>query len=69
MPRAIRPLLVFATVALVASCSKSNVTSSAPAATLTDGAVRLEWNPVPDKNLTGYRVYYGTASRTFERSR
>jgi hypothetical protein len=27
--------------------------------------VRLEWNPVPDQNVTGYRVYFGTASRTY----
>jgi len=68
MPRAIRPLLLLAAVALVASCSKSTVTSPEPTATLTNGAVQLVWNPVPDKNLGGYRVYYGTASRTYVQS-
>jgi hypothetical protein len=27
--------------------------------------VLLEWNPVTDPNVSGYRVYYGTASRDY----
>jgi hypothetical protein len=64
MPR-VRLLLLLATLALIASCGKSAVTSSAPSAVATNGGVRLEWNPVPGPNVTGYRVYYGTASRTY----
>jgi hypothetical protein len=65
MPRAVRLPLLLATVALIASCSKGSVTSSAPSAVATNGGVRLEWNPVPEQNVTGYRVYYGTAPRTY----
>jgi hypothetical protein len=65
MTRVVRLLLALATVALIASCGKSSVSSSAPSAVLTNGGVRLEWNPVPDQNVTGYRVYFGTASRTY----
>lgn len=25
----------------------------------------LEWNPNPETNIAGYRVYYGTASRDY----
>ena len=66
MPRAIRLLLLLATAALVASCDRSPVTSSAPSATVTDGAVLLQWNPAPEQNVNGYRVYYGTASRSYQ---
>lgn len=59
MSRVVRLLLPLATVVLIASCGRSAV-SSAPSAVLTNGGVRLEWNPV-----TGYRVYYGTASGTY----
>src|SRR5262249_51810674 len=67
MPRAIRSLLMLAAAALIASCSKGTVTSttSTPSATLMNGAVQLEWNPVPDTNVTGYRVYYGPVSRPY----
>jgi len=65
MPRVVHLLLLLATVALIASCGKSAVTSSAPSAVPTNGGVRLQWNPVPEQNVTGYRVYYGTASRTY----
>ena len=65
MPRAIHLLLPLATAALIAACDKSPVTSSAPSAVVTDGAVHLEWNTVPEQNVNGYRVYYGTASRTY----
>jgi fibronectin type III domain protein len=66
MLRVIRLLLPFATVALIASCGKSPVTaSSKPSAVPTNGGVQLQWNPVPDQNVTGYRVYYGTASRSY----
>jgi len=57
--------LLLATAALAASCSGSSVTSSAPSATVTDGAVLLRWNPVSEPNVNGYRVYYGTASRSY----
>ena len=65
MSRAIHLLLPLATAVLVAACDKSPVTSSAPSAVVTDGAVHLEWNPVPEQNVNGYRVYYGTASRIY----
>jgi hypothetical protein len=65
MPRVVRLLLLLATVALIASCGKSSVSSSAPSAVVTNGGVRLEWNPVTGANVTGYRVYYGTAPRTY----
>jgi len=65
MTRVIRLLLLLATVALIASCGKSSVSSSAPSAVAANGGVRLEWNPVTGPNVTGYRVYYGTASRTY----
>jgi hypothetical protein len=70
MPRAVRLPLLLATVALIASCGKSSVTSSAPSAAApsavaTDGGVRLQWNPVTGQDVTGYRVYYGTASGTY----
>ena len=67
MSRILR-LLLLATVALAASCGKSPVTTSAspaPSAILKDGAVRLDWNPVNEPNVNGYRVYYGTASATY----
>jgi len=64
MPRVLR-LLLLAIAALAASCSGSSVTSSAPSAAVTDGAVLLRWNPVSEPNVNGYRVYYGTASRTY----
>ena len=60
-----RVLLLLATAALAASCGGKAVTSSAPSATVTDGAVRLRWNPVSEPNVNGYRVYYGTASRNY----
>ena len=66
MRRLIRLLLPLATVALVASCDKSPVASSAPSAVVVGGgAVLLEWNPVPEQNVNGYRVYYGTTSRSY----
>src|SRR5262245_3903814 len=65
MARVIRLPLLLATLALVASCGKSAVTSSAPSAAVTDGSVMLRWNPVREPNVNGYRVYYGTASRTY----
>jgi hypothetical protein len=65
MPRVVRLLLLLATVALIASCGKSSVTSSAPSAVATNGGVRLEWNPVTGPNVTGYRVYFGITSRTY----
>jgi Fibronectin type III domain len=65
MLRVIRLLLPLATLALVASCGSRITTSPAPSAVLTNGAVRLEWNPVPEPNVTGYRVYYGTASGAY----
>ena len=61
MSRVVRFLLPLATVVLIASCGRSAV-SSAPSAVLTNGGVRLEWNPVTGQNVAGYRVYYGTAS-------
>jgi hypothetical protein len=66
MSRVVRLLLPLATVALMASCGSRITTSPAPSATLTNGAVQLEWNPAPEQNVTGYRVYYGTASRTYQ---
>ena len=65
MPRVVRSLLLLATVALITSCGKSTVTASGPSAVPTNGGVQLQWNPVPGQNVTGYRVYYGTASRTY----
>ena len=66
MSRIVRLLLPLATVALMASCGGRSPVSVAPsAAVLTNGAVRLEWNPVTEPNVNGYRVYYGTASRTY----
>jgi hypothetical protein len=65
MTHTVRLLLLLATVAFIASCGKSPVTSSAPSAVPANGGVRLEWNPVPEQNVTGYRVYYGTASRAY----
>jgi hypothetical protein len=69
MSRIVRLLLPLATVALMASCGRSTVSatvpSAVPSAVLTNGAVQLNWNPVTDQNLTGYRVYYGAASRTY----
>ena len=65
MSRVVRLLLLVA-VALVASCGRSAVTSSgAPSAVLSNGAVRLQWNPVTGQNVTGYLVYYGTGSRSY----
>jgi len=64
----VRFLLALATVALMASCGRSTVSatpSATPSAVLTNGAVQLEWNPVTEPNVTGYRVYYGTTSRTY----
>ena len=60
-----RVLLLLATAALAASCGGKSVTSSAPSAAVTDGAVLLRWNPVSEPNVNGYRVYYGTASRDY----
>jgi len=69
MSRVVRLLLPLATVALMASCggrSTVSVTPSVPpSAVLTNGAVQLDWNPVTEPNVNGYRVYYGTASRTY----
>ena len=65
MPRVIRLLLPLATVALMASCGGRSPVSASPSAVVTNGAVRLEWNPVTGPNVTGYRVYYGPASRTY----
>ena len=67
MPRGIHLLLPLATAVLIASCDKSPVasSSSAPSAAVTNGAVLLQWNPVTEPNVNGYRVYYGTASRDY----
>ena|SRR5437899_4351699 len=65
MPRIVRLLLPLATVALMASCGGRSPVSPAPSAVLKNGAVELEWNPVTEPNVNGYRVYYGTASRTY----
>jgi hypothetical protein len=65
MSRVVRLLLLLATAALLASCSGRSPVSVAPSAVVTGGAVRLEWNPVTEPNVDGYRVYYGTASRTY----
>src|SRR5262249_39975739 len=66
MARGIHLLLPLAPAVLIASCDKSPVTSSsAPSAAVTNGAVLLQWNPVTDPNVNGYRVYYGTASRDY----
>jgi hypothetical protein len=65
MSRVARLLLPLATVALIASCGGRSTVSAPPSAMFTNGAVRLEWNPVAGQNVTGYRVYYGTASRTY----
>lgn len=64
MSLVVRLLLALATVALIASCGRSPV-SAAPSAVLTNGGVRLDWNPVTEPNVNGYRVYYGTATRTY----
>ena len=64
MSRVLR-LLLLAAVALAASCGRTAVTSSAPAAAVADGAVLLRWNPASEPNVNGYRVYYGTASRNY----
>jgi hypothetical protein len=61
-----RLVLMLAIVALIASCDRSPVTSSAPSAVVSNGAVRLEWNSVSEPNVNGYRVYYGTASRNYQ---
>ena len=66
MSRVVRLLLPLATVALMASCGGRAPVSAAPSAVLADGAVRLAWNPVAEPNVSGYRVYYGTASRTYQ---
>ena len=66
MARGIHLLLPLATAVLIASCGKGPVTSSsAPSAVVTGGAVLLQWNPVTEPNVNGYRVYYGTASRIY----
>ena len=66
MSRVVRFLLPLATVALMASCGgRSPVSVAGPSAVLTNGAVQLAWNPVTEPNVNGYRVYYGTASRTY----
>src|SRR5262249_24855484 len=65
MTRVIRLLLLLATAALVSSCSKSPVTSSAPSAVVDGGAVRLQWTAVPEQTVNGSRVDYGTASRSY----
>lgn len=33
-----------------------------------DQSVTLTWNPSPDTNVLGYKVYYGSASRTYTNS-
>jgi len=66
MARGIHLLLPLATAVLIASCDKSPVSSSsAPSAVVSGGAVLLQWNPVTEPNVNGYRVYYGTASRNY----
>jgi len=65
MSRVVRLLLPLATVALMASCGSRVTTSSPPSAVLKNGAVQLDWNPVNEQNVNGYRVYYGTASRAY----
>jgi len=30
-----------------------------------DGSVRLAWNPAISTNIVGYRIYYGTVSRSY----
>lgn len=37
-----------------------------PQATALGAAFTLEWDPNRETNLAGYRLYYGTASRTYE---
>jgi hypothetical protein len=32
------------------------------------GTISLAWNPVSGTNIAGYRVYYGSSSRTYTRS-
>ena len=31
----------------------------------TAGSVSLTWNPSPDTNVIGYKIYYGTASQVY----
>ena len=40
--------------------------SSLPAGLLVPPQVTLAWNPGTDPNIAGYRIYYGTASRSYD---
>jgi len=51
-------LLAFLLVGLVSY-------ASALPSTNTVKSVMLVWNPSPDSSVTGYRVYYGVASRSY----
>jgi len=43
----------------------ASATVTTPAPPTTNGTVSLAWDAVTAPNLIGYRVYYGTASRTY----
>jgi chitodextrinase len=43
----------------------ASATATTPATATANGTVNLAWDAVTAPNLIGYRVYYGTAPRTY----
>src|SRR5438128_7587709 len=54
-------LLLLAIASLLIACG-------GPSAGANGGIVNLAWDPVTAANLSGYKIYYGTASGTYTQS-
>ena len=59
------PLSAYLAIASVSAPAPTPAPTPAPAPPPTVGSASLAWSPVTNSAVTGYRVYYGTASHTY----
>src|SRR5437763_1058179 len=52
----------------LASLLVGSLSAFVPSAALAVTTVSLAWTPSPDANVTGYKIYYGAASRDYTNS-